>query len=105
MRIQCAGHREHCKTTRFRFAGSSVHGVESKTHNKTGPEKKTFIPFEVRSSEDSDEFGLQSQERAKAAVDGGYFESQIIPLEIPKFDDKGNRLEETYIFKKDEIPF
>ena len=54
--------------------------------------------------EDSDEFGLQSQERAKAAVDGGYFESQIIPLEIPKFDDKGNRLEETYIFKKDEIP-
>lgn len=53
---------------------------------------------------DSDAFGLQSQERAKVAVDGGYFESQIIPLEIPIFDEEGNRTEETQVFAKDEIP-
>lgn len=54
--------------------------------------------------QDTDAFGLQSQERAKAAVDGGYFNSQIIPLEVPVFDDEGNRTEETHVFEKDEIP-
>lgn len=53
---------------------------------------------------DSDAFGLQSQERAKVAVDGGYFDSQIIPLEVNKFDEEGNRLDETFTFDKDEIP-
>ena len=53
---------------------------------------------------DSDAFGLQSQERAKVAVDGGYFDSQIIPLEVNKFDEEGNRLDETFTFEKDEIP-
>ena len=53
---------------------------------------------------DSDAFGLQSQERAKLAVDGGYFDSQIIPLEVNKFDEEGNRLDETFTFAKDEIP-
>ncbi len=53
---------------------------------------------------DSDAFGLQSQERAKVAVDGGYFDSQIIPLEVNKFDEEGNRLDETFTFQKDEIP-
>ena len=53
---------------------------------------------------DSDGFGLQSQERAKVAVDGGHFDSQIIPLEIPIFDEEGNRTDETIVFEKDEIP-
>lgn len=53
---------------------------------------------------DSDSFGLQSQERAKVAVDGGYFDAQIIPLEVPRFDEEGNRTEETFVFDKDEIP-
>lgn len=53
---------------------------------------------------DSDAFGLESQERAKVAVDGGHFDSQIIPLEVNKFDDEGNRLDETFIFDKDEVP-
>ncbi len=53
---------------------------------------------------DSDAFGLQSQERAKVAVDGGYFDSQIIPLEVNKFDEEGKRLDETFVFDKDEIP-
>ena len=34
--------------------------------------------------EDSDEFGLQSQERAKAAVDGGYFEVTNYSFRNPK---------------------
>jgi acetyl-CoA C-acetyltransferase len=53
---------------------------------------------------DTDAFGLQSQERAKVAVDGGHFDSQIIPLEVPVFDEEGNRTEETTVFAKDEIP-
>ncbi|MBA58905.1 MAG: acetyl-CoA C-acyltransferase [Gammaproteobacteria bacterium] len=53
---------------------------------------------------DSDAFGLQSQERAKVAVEGGYFESQIIPLEVSRFDESGNRTDETFIFDQDEIP-
>jgi acetyl-CoA C-acetyltransferase len=54
--------------------------------------------------QDTDAFGLQSQERAKVAVDGGHFDSQIIPLEVPVFDDEGNRTEESHVFGKDEIP-
>ena len=53
--------------------------------------------------EDTDAFGLQSQERAKAAVAGGHFDSQIIPLEVPVFDDEGKRTEESFVFQKDEI--
>ena len=53
--------------------------------------------------EDTDAFGLQSQERAKAAVAGGHFDSQIIPLEVPVFDDEGKRTEDSFVFQKDEI--
>ncbi len=54
--------------------------------------------------EDTDNFGLQSQLRAARAVDEGRFKSQIIPLEVPVFDDEGNRTDATKIFDQDEIP-
>ncbi|MEM7015770.1 MAG: acetyl-CoA C-acyltransferase [Pseudomonadota bacterium] len=54
--------------------------------------------------QDSDAFGLQSQLRAKKAVDGGYFNSQIIPLEVPVFGEDGKRTDESTVFTKDEIP-
>lgn len=53
--------------------------------------------------QDTDAFGLQSQERARVAVDNGHFDSQIIPLEVPVFDDAGKRTDESFVFNKDEI--
>lgn len=53
---------------------------------------------------DTDAFGLQSQERAKKAVDAGVFDSQIIPLEVPVFDEAGKRTDESFVFAKDEVP-
>ncbi|MFT7219104.1 MAG: acetyl-CoA C-acetyltransferase, partial [Candidatus Azotimanducaceae bacterium] len=53
--------------------------------------------------QDTDAFGLQSQERARIAVDNGHFDSQIIPLEVPVFDDAGKRTDESFVFNKDEI--
>ena len=52
---------------------------------------------------DTDAFGLQSQERAKRAVNGGHFDNQIIPMEVPVFDDEGKRTEESFVFQKDEV--
>ncbi|MEM9622129.1 MAG: acetyl-CoA C-acyltransferase [Pseudomonadota bacterium] len=53
---------------------------------------------------DTDAFGLQSQERAKVAVDNGYFDSQIIPVEAPVMDDEFEKTGETITVSKDEIP-
>ena len=53
--------------------------------------------------QDTDAFGLQSQERAKQAVDGGHFDNQIIPVEVPVFDDEGKRTDESFVFQKDEV--
>ncbi len=54
--------------------------------------------------QDTDAFGLRSQQLAAAAQDEGRFESQIIPLEVPVFDGDGNKTEQTKIFDRDEIP-
>ena len=54
--------------------------------------------------QDTDAFGLQSQTRAKAAIEAGHFSSQIIPLEIPVFDEEGKRTEKSFVFDKDEVP-
>ena len=54
--------------------------------------------------QDTDAFGLQSQQRAAAAQDDGRFESQIIPLEVPVFDEDGNKTDATQVFDRDEIP-
>ncbi len=43
--------------------------------------------FEV-SREVQDEYAIRSQERARAAIDAGYFKDQIMPLEVTKGRDK-----------------
>jgi acetyl-CoA C-acetyltransferase len=53
---------------------------------------------------DTDAFGVESQVRAKKAVEGGYFDSQIIPIEVPILDENGKRTEESFTFDKDEVP-
>jgi acetyl-CoA C-acetyltransferase len=54
--------------------------------------------------QDTDAFGLQSQLRAAQAVAGEHFNSQIVPLEVPVFDDNGKRTDESFVFAADEIP-
>lgn len=53
---------------------------------------------------DADRFGLESQLRAARAVEEGRFDAQIVPLEIPVFDENGKRTGRTRTFDKDEIP-
>ncbi len=53
---------------------------------------------------DADAFGLQSQERARVAVDNGYFDNQIIPVEAPVMDENFEKTGETILVSKDEIP-
>lgn len=52
----------------------------------------------------ADRFGLESQQRAARAVEEGRFSTQIVPLEVPVFDDEGKRTDETQVFDKDEVP-
>ena len=54
--------------------------------------------------QDTDAFGLESQLRAHKAQAEGRFEAQIIPLEVPVFDENGERTEKTKVFDTDEIP-
>ena len=56
------------------------------------------------SRDDTDGFGLQSQERAATAIAEGRFETQIIPVEAPVLDDEGNKTDETITVTRDEIP-
>ena len=53
---------------------------------------------------DTDGFGLESQLRAAQAQREGRFASQIIPLEVPVFDESGDRTDQTHVFAADEIP-
>jgi len=54
--------------------------------------------------QDTDAFGLESQLRAHKAQQEGRFKGQIIPLEVPVFDDNGERTDEVRVFDTDEIP-
>ncbi len=54
--------------------------------------------------DDTDAFGLESQLRAARAQEQGRFESQIIPLEVPVFDEEGARTDDAVVFDTDEIP-
>ncbi|MFT7598861.1 MAG: acetyl-CoA C-acetyltransferase [Acidimicrobiales bacterium] len=56
------------------------------------------------SRQDTDGFGLQSQERAAVAIAEGRFENQIIPIEAPVLDADGNKTDETITVTRDEIP-
>jgi acetyl-CoA C-acetyltransferase len=53
---------------------------------------------------DADELGLESQLRARRALDEGRFETQVVPIEAVQVDDDGRRLEETVRFSVDEVP-
>ena len=54
--------------------------------------------------QDTDGFGLQSQERARHAIDNNYFENQIIPVEAPAMDENFEKTGETITVTKDEVP-
>ena len=54
--------------------------------------------------QDTDGFGLESQVRAKTAIEEGYFNSQIIPVEAPVMDENFEKTGETIVVSKDEIP-
>jgi acetyl-CoA C-acetyltransferase len=54
--------------------------------------------------QDTDAFGLESQLRAHKAQEEARFKDQIIPLEVPVFDENGERTEQTRVFDTDEIP-
>ena len=52
---------------------------------------------------DADALGLESQIRARAAIDVGRFAAQIVPLEATQFDAGGGRLDGR-TFEIDEVP-
>ncbi|MFW6094436.1 MAG: thiolase family protein [Pseudomonadota bacterium] len=54
--------------------------------------------------DDTDAFGLESQLRAARAIEAGRFASQILPLEVPVFDENGKRTDATQVFDTDEVP-
>ena len=51
--------------------------------------------------EDTDRFGLRSQELAIAAWDAGHFDAEVVPVEAPVADKEGNLTGETQIVKRD----
>ncbi len=52
---------------------------------------------------DADQFGLDSQLRAARAWREGRFNSQVIPLDVPAFDEAGKKTGESWRFERDEI--
>ena len=52
--------------------------------------------------EDTDRFGLRSQELAGKAWSEGRFEREVVPLEAPVLDDDGKPTEETVTLARDE---
>ena len=52
---------------------------------------------------EADELGLQSQQRARVAIDEGRFETQIVPIEAVTVDADGTRTGTT-TFSVDEVP-
>ena len=55
---------------------------------------------------DQDAFALQSHQRAAAAVEGGLFDEQIVPLTVETVEpgSNGHTLTKTFVFKRDEGP-
>ena len=53
---------------------------------------------------DTDAFGLESQLRARRALDEARFEREIVPLEATQVDEDGKRLQEKVTFSVDEVP-
>jgi acetyl-CoA C-acetyltransferase len=51
--------------------------------------------------EDTDRFGLRSQELAIAAWDAGHFDAEVLPIQAPVADKEGKPTGETQIVKRD----
>lgn len=58
------------------------------------------------SREDQDAFAYRSHQRALQAIEKGYFDNEIVPLEVKEIylDEREKRQERTYTFKTDEGP-
>jgi acetyl-CoA C-acetyltransferase len=54
--------------------------------------------------QETDRFGLRSQELAARAIAEGRFETQIVPVDAPVLDDDGKKTGETVTVTRDEIP-
>ena len=54
--------------------------------------------------QDADNFGLQSQLRARHAIDNGYFDNQIVAVEAPVMDENFDKTDAVITVTKDEIP-
>jgi acetyl-CoA C-acetyltransferase len=54
--------------------------------------------------QDTDRFGLRSQEQAARAIAEGRFDTQIIPIEAPALDADGNKTDDTITVSADEVP-
>jgi acetyl-CoA C-acetyltransferase len=52
--------------------------------------------------DDTDAFGLQSQERASRAWDEGRYDGQWVPVEAPDLDEEGKPTGSTHVVDKDE---
>ncbi|MBI5931395.1 MAG: acetyl-CoA C-acyltransferase [Chloroflexi bacterium] len=64
--------------------------------------EQVSVEFGV-SREDQDAFSVRSHQRAAAAIDGGKFKSQIVPLEVIEAEYvNGERVERTILFDTDE---
>ena len=53
--------------------------------------------------DDTDALGLESQRRARQAVDEGRFEGQILPIQANQVDADGKRVDGTVTFATDEV--
>jgi len=56
------------------------------------------------SRDDTDALGLESQRRARRALNEGRFETQILPVAATQIGEDGKRLAETRTFAVDEVP-
>ncbi len=57
------------------------------------------------SREDQDAFSLRSHQRASAAVQGGVFDPQIVPVDVEVVSaSNGSALTKSFVFKRDEGP-
>jgi acetyl-CoA C-acetyltransferase len=54
--------------------------------------------------QDTDAFGLRSQQRASRAWQEGRFDREIVPVEAPVLDDEGKPTGETRVVSRDEGP-
>ncbi len=56
------------------------------------------------SREETDRFGLESQRRAAHAIAAGYFDGQILPVEVPVLDESGKKTDMVETVERDEVP-